>query len=88
MINKSRSVAKKRTKLIKNMIDAANKIKFFKFKLDSNPQTRRLKFMIFIEDLIVLFAMFSATNRILLNYPLLSPFASKHDMSGLQPRFS
>ena len=86
MINKNRFVAKKRTKLIKNMINAANKIKFFKLKLDNNKRALRLKFMIFIEDLTVLFAKFSATSKYYYttqNSPHLTS-----NMSGLQSHFS
>ena len=64
------------------MIDAANKIKFFKLKMDDNQRARRLKFMIFIEDLTVLFAMFSATSNILQDYPELNKFAPKHEWAS------
>ena len=63
--NKRKILERKRTKLTKDLLDAANKTNFMRFRMDSNPRMRRLKYMRLVEEIENIFSMFEATKNIL-----------------------
>ena len=77
--NKSKILEKKRAKLTKSLIEAADRIKLKKLRIDSNPKVRRLRFMYFIEEFDNVLKMLTTTKDILSEYPTITSPSSKHE---------
>ena len=74
--NKKKSIEKKKTKLTKKLIDAADSINLRNLKIDANPKSRRLKFMYFVEDVTNISSVFDKTVDIMKDYPVLTWLAA------------
>ena len=77
--NKFKIIEKKSARLTKKLIEAADRIKLRKLKIDSNPKNRRLRFMYFIEEFDNVLKMFTATKDILSDYPTITSPSTKYD---------
>ena len=69
---------KLRVRLTKKLIEAADKVDLRKLKIDHNPKNRRIKFMHFIENIINIFALFSAIEHVIRNYPTIAELQEKY----------
>ena len=68
-LNREKLAEKKKAQLTKRIIEAADRVKLRKLKLDPDPKNRRLKFMNFVEDVGNILKMFAQTKNILAVYP-------------------